>query len=49
VTKMVNIYREESPMAIYTRFDANIAVATTCNNRLSEGDNRLLVHELGNI
>jgi len=28
VTKMANIYREESPTAIYTRFDANLVVAT---------------------
>jgi len=25
---MANIYREESPTAIYTRFNANIVVAT---------------------
>jgi len=29
VTKMANVYREETPTAIYTRFDANLAVATT--------------------
>ena len=29
VTKMAKIYREESPTAIYTWFDANLAVATT--------------------
>ena len=28
VKKMTHIYREESPTAIYTRFDANLAVAT---------------------
>jgi len=27
--KMANIYREESPTTIYTRFDANLAVATS--------------------
>jgi len=26
VTKMAHIYREESPTAIYTRFNANLAV-----------------------
>jgi len=29
VTKVVDIYREGSSTAIYTRFDANLAVATT--------------------
>jgi len=28
-TKMASIYREESPTAIYTHFNANLAVATT--------------------
>jgi len=28
VTKMANIYREKTPTTIYTRFDANLAVAT---------------------
>jgi len=28
VTKMANVYREETPTAIYTQFDANLVVAT---------------------